>query len=433
MTERRAMEPFEAQFADRVRAYTNVATDRRIDALGVARTAMSSQRATGWSVGRLGAGLLGRRSAGVRWATAIVAVVLIGVVAITVQRRPFDTAGGPVPDVLRHSWQRPLPVAPGPDLWGSGFLSLAGGQLEYGREPGAGASRAAIAARGADTLVVTATAETIACAVGDVGAYRWAVEGKGTVMTLTTIDTDACAAREKAIAGAWVRSDLPPPAGPEATLPPGTHETSSFDPFGDPAVSGQLSYTVPDGWKIKEDQPASFMLHHLPESLQGQPSIDSFILLLARPAIAADFNKGAACGGPVSDAPGVGGGLDDLVAAIRARPGVVSTTPAAVTIGGYQGETLDLELATSWTGGCLTPDGPVVGMPLVHEAGSETGPGVGLGPDHPLRLILLDLTDGRTMAVAIFEIEPSQSSVFEAHVAEVMPIVESFEFHPPTP
>jgi hypothetical protein len=432
MTERRAIEPLETQFADRVRAYADVATNRRIDALAVARTAMSSQRATGWSQGRLGAGLLDRRPAGLRWATAFLVVVLIGVVAIAVQRRPFDTVGGPIPDVIRHAWQRPLPVAPGPDPFGSGFLSLASGQLDYGYEPGAGASRAAIAATGADTLVVTATAETISCAVGDVGAYRWLVEGKGTVMTLTAIGTDACAEREKALAGPWVRSDLPPPADSEATLPPGTYLTSSFDPFGDPARSSRLSYVVPEGWKVKVDESAVFVLHHLPDAVPGQTSTDTFLALFVQPRMAAELTDGATCG-PSDDAPGVGGGPDDLVTAIRARPGVISTPPATLTIGGHEGQMLDLQLAPSWTRGCRAPEGLVVGVPILHQAGSETGPVVVLAPDQPVRLILLDLADGRTMAVAIFDLGPSQPSQLEADLGEVMPIIESFEFHPPTP
>ena len=123
----------------------------------------------------------------------------------------------------------------------------------------------------------------------------------------------------------------------------------------------------------------------------------------------------------------------DLVAAIRARPGVVSTVPTAVTIGGYEGQLLDLRLAASWTRGCVAPEGPVVGVSVLRQAGSEPGPGVGLGPDHPVRLILLDLTQGRTMAIVIFEVEPSEPSVFQAHAAEVMPVVESFEFRTSTP
>jgi hypothetical protein len=437
------MDPFETRFADRVRTYTDIATERRIDALAISRTAMLSGRATGWSPSRIGSSLLGRRAGGDRWAVAFMAV-LIGVVGIAVlgrrsdpgigsQSTPAASTSGAIPDVLRHSWQRPVTFLPGQPSYPTAFLSLASGQLEFGPEPGAGASRASIRAADVDILEVTANVETTGCAVGDVGIYRYVLEGKDTVMTLTAIGADACAAREEALVGPWVRSDLPAPVDPEAPWPPGTYLTSSFDPFGDPARSGQLSYTIPVGWKVKDDEPAIFLLHHLPDATQGPPSFDSFTLLLARPAIAADFNKGATCDSLVGDAPGVGRGLDDLVAAIRARPGVVSTTPAAVTIGGYEGQVLDLELAPSWTGGCLTPDGPVVGMPLLHEAGSETGPGLGLQPDRPLRLILLDLTGGRTMAIAIFEIEPTERSMFEAHVAEVMPIIESFEFHPPTP
>lgn len=442
MTERRAMEPFESRFGDRVAAYTDRATERPIDALAISRTAMSSGRASGWLARRLGAGLLGWRIAGDRW-VVFTAVLLIGVVGFAVlgrrpdsgigsQPTPTASTGGAIPEVLRHSWQRPVMMLPGQVSYPTAFLSLARGQLEFGPEPGAGASKAAITVADVDILEVTATVETIGCAIGDVGIYRWFTEGKDTVLNLTAIGRDACEAREEALAGPWVRSDLPPPVDPAATLPPGRHQTASFDPFGDPALSGQLSYTVPQGWKVKEDEPATFLLHHLPDAPQSQPSTDSFILLQARPRMAADYSEGATCG-PVGDAPGVGGGPDELVAAIRARPGVVSTPPEAVTIGGYTGWSLDLQLATSWTGGCLTPDGPVVGVPLLQEAGSELVPGLGLGPDHPLRLILLDLTGRRTIAVAIFEMEPSQLSAFKAQVAEVMPIIETFEFHPPTP
>jgi hypothetical protein len=37
------------------------------------------------------------------------------------------------------------------------------------------------------------------------------------------------------------------------------------------------------------------------------------------------------------------------------------------------------------------------------------------------------------MAVVIFNFEPSQPDQFQQLVAEAMPIIESFEFHPPAP
>jgi len=442
MTERQAMEPFETQFADRARSYTDVAAGRQIDALGVARSAMASQRA-GWSAGRLGGGLIGRRIGGDRSVVALTAVLLIGVVGIAVlgrrsdsgiasQPSPSASTGGAIPDVLRHAWQRPLTMLPGQPSYPTAFLSLVSGQLEFGPEPGAGASRASIRAADVDIAEVTATAETRACAVGDVGLYRWSLEGKDTVMNLTAIGPDACAAREEALAGPWVRADLPPPVDPEAPLRPGTYQTSSFNPFGAPAQPGRLSYTVAEGWKVKEDEPGVFVLHHLPEADQGQTSTDTFLALFVQPRVAAELADGAPCG-PSGDAPGVGAGIADLVAAIKARPGVVTTASTALTMGRYEGQLLDLRLAASWTRGCVAPEGPVVGVPIVHQAGSGNGPGVGLGPNQSVRLILLDLTGGRTMAVVIFGIDPSQASPFEAHVAEAMPIIESLEFHPPTP
>ncbi len=287
--------------------------------------------------------------------------------------------------------------------------------------------RSAIKATGVDTLLATATAETTGCTIGDVGPYGWSIEGKGTVLTLTATGADACPAREQALSGSWVRSDLPPPAGLEATLAPGTHLTSSFDPFGDVGSPGRLSYTVPAGWQAPEDASATLGLQHLPGDAQGPPSM---IFLFARPGLAAEINDGEPCGA-FSDAPGVGHRVADIVAAIMARPGVVSAQPVSVTVGGYQGQMLDLRLAPSWTDGCIAPEGKAIGVPLIHVAGSPVGPSVGLGPDAPVRLILLDLTGGRTLAVAVACIGPSQPDQIAEQFAQAMPIINSFEFHPP--
>ena len=422
MTEPGAMEPFETQFADRVRAYTDVATDRRINALEVSRTAMSSPHVTRWR---------GWRSPGLGWAGAIVGVVAVGIVAVALQGRPSNTAGGPVPDVIRHSWQRPMAVDPDSIQYGSAFLSLVSGQIEFGREPGPGASKSAIAAAGIDTFAVTATAETLGCAIGDIGTYRWSLAGKDTVMTLATIGADPCAAREQALAGPWVRADLPPPANPEATLPAGTHLTTRFNPFGDEALPGRLSLTVPGGWKVKEDEVTTFLLHRLPDTAQSHPTTDTFVQLLAQPRMVANFSAGASCDSIGGPAPGVGSGIDDIVAAIVARPGVVSAPPAVVSIGGYEGRMLDLQLAPSWTGGCGSPDGLKVFVPLLEGSAPKAGPIIIV--DQPVRLILLDLRGGRTLVVAIYALGPSQPSALGEQLADVMPVVESFEFHPPSP
>jgi hypothetical protein len=442
MTEQQRTVAFENRFAGRVRAYTDPATERRIDPLATARAAMSRRRTTAWSPRWLGAGLLGRRIASAGWAGALVAVVLIALLGVAAlgrlsdapigpQSTPGPSGGGQIPDVLRHTWARPYAVAPGGDQWGSGFLNLANGLLEFGPDQDASAS-ASVSAMGPDALLVTATVDTTGCANGDVGTYRWSLKGKGTVLTLTAIDMDACAARESALVGEWVRSDFPPRNEAGETLAPGRHLTQNFDPFGKPGVSGQLSYTVPEGWKIKEDSASTFVMDHLPSGSAPPHSPVPFIALFAEPRMAADFTEGATCGS-ITDASGVGRAVDDIVAAIRARPGVVSTPPAAVTIGGYNGQLLDLSLAPSWTRACQTPDGPFITIPILRQAGTEPAPAVVVDPGHPVRLILLDLTEGRTLAVVVFNLEPSQPKAFEELLTDVMPIVESFQFHASTP
>jgi hypothetical protein len=228
-----------------------------------------------------------------------------------------------------------------------------------------------------------------------------------------------------------VRADLPlPPSG--EPLAPGTYLTAAFDPFGAPGATGQLSYTVPDRWKVKEDRAGAFLLHRLPAESSTQPSMDTLIHLFTQARLMADYTKGAICG-QSGEAPGVGRGVDDLVAAILARTGVVSTPPTAVNIGGYAGQMLDVHLAPTWTGRCQNPDGPIVAMPLLLGLESERSAGIGLVLDGPVRLILLDLSGGRTMAVAIFSGGRSQPSELEAQASEAMPVIESFEFHPPVP
>jgi hypothetical protein len=428
MTEERAVATFETRLADRSRAYTNRAAARPIDALEIARTAMSAGSVRRWSVRLPGATLLGPQFAVLTWALAAAAVVVVGVVGSGVLRRPIESPSGPIADVLRHAWQRPLPVAPDP-IWATAFLNLTADELGVGPESDA-ASRSAIAAVGLDTLVVTATAGTAGCASGDVGSYRWTLEGKGTFLTLTPVSPDACPSREKALTGPWVRADLPP--GPEPdVLAPGTHVTLTFNPFGDLAGSGRLSFTVPGGWNVKEDAATVFTLHHLPDAEPSGSSTDTFVVLFTQPRMAAEFAGEAICG-PGTDAPGIGSTVADLVAAIRTRPGVDSTTES-VTIGGYAGQMLDLQLAASWTGGCRAPEGLIAGVPIVRLGGTSLGPLVGLTPNHPVRLYLLDLADGRTLAVAIFSPEAVERSRFDEQMADVTPIVESFEFQAQTP
>jgi hypothetical protein len=303
--------------------------------------------------------------------------------------------------------------------------------MEFGSDVDAARSRTTIVAAGSDALIATATAETRGCRVGDAATYRWSLEGKDTVMTLTADGVDACVARERGLAGSWVRSDLP--VAPDGVpMQPGIHATAAFSPFEGPEATGQLTYIVGDRWKVKEDRAGIFLLHHLGGGVASDPSGDLFIHLFTQPRAAADYVNGATCG-PTTALAGAGITVDDLVAVIRARPGVVSTSPSRVVIGGYEGQLLDVHVAPSWTGGCRTPDGRVVALPLLVGSEFEMGAAVGIGPDGPVRLVVLDLTGGRTMAIAVFAGGPVEPSQLNAEAGEAMRVIESFQFHPPIP
>jgi hypothetical protein len=156
--------------------------------------------------------------------------------------------------------------------------------------------------------------------------------------------------------------------------------------------------------------------------------------VLAQPVMAMDLPNGTDCPSPADSAntPGVGKGRDELVAAIRARPSVVLTEATPVTVAGYPGLSLDLRLAPSWTGWCAEPGGGrLIATPILRQPDAHAL--VGLSSEAPfLRLILLDLGNGKTLAIVIAGITVSGSASFEEQADGAMPIVESFAIGPST-
>ena len=233
MRDQKTTDTFEARLADLIRTYTDEAAERPIDPVAVSRTAMASGRSTGWSTRGMGArgSVVSMAAAGppLRWRSSV------GVVGIAVWSRPSNSGIGPAPAPSPSSSPSPQASAVGPsptsfvtsgsDRCPSRLARISdraprpdGCAPRRGFQPDT-ALHSAVAAAGPDTLVATATAETTGCAVGDLGVYRWSLEGTDTFLTLTAVGADECAAREMALAGPWVRADLPSPSEGE-TLPP---------------------------------------------------------------------------------------------------------------------------------------------------------------------------------------------------------------------
>ena len=180
-----------------------------------------------------------------------------------------------------------------------------------------------------------------------------------------------------ACGGASLAPPTPAASGlPSVTpMPAGTYTSTGFQP--------PVTFTVPDGWVVTGDQPLYFALQPADNDLIG-------IHLFGDPLAA---SQDASC--PAAPEPGVGTTSSELAAWIRERPGLVVSTPTMATIGGLRGVGLDIALRADWTQACPFANG-VPSVPLINSPAIDHWVVVG---NERLRLYLLDLPDGGTIAV----------------------------------
>lgn len=183
------------------------------------------------------------------------------------------------------------------------------------------------------------------------------------------------------------------------TLVAGTYKTSSFDP--------RITYTVPDGWLNLEDLPGNFLL---------QMTDDVRCL-----GIYQNVRAPAECAEAWTE--GVGGTVEDLVGWYRAHPGLTTTEPENVNVGGLSGVFLDISLDPSWDVTCPYSEGQPV-VPFIIGNGTSELHHVIL-PGFKERIYLLEWNGGN---VAI-EVGPEGNSLDE-YLIEVLPIIESLSFGP---
>jgi hypothetical protein len=120
---------------------------------------------------------------------------------------------------------------------------------------------------------------------------------------------------------------------------------------------------------------------------------------------------------------GLGTSIAEVVAALAGDPRLLTTPPQAVTMGDRTGQTLDIQIASDWSGTCAWSDG----MPAVLIlSATDAGPAYGLRGPERARLIFLDVGE----SVVSIAISPSDASTFEAFLAQTTPIVDSMRFTP---
>jgi hypothetical protein len=205
---------------------------------------------------------------------------------------------------------------------------------------------------------------------------------------------------------AWMTCENPHGGACLGTLEAGTYSTSAFVPG--------LTYTIPAGWQNWSDLEGEVGYIAPGDSPQALDA-DSIVVFTS---VQADSRNCDTEAESISEQPGVAHTPEALAAEFQVRPGLVTTSPIAVTVGGLSGLVMDISMAPDWTGTCFYSTEPGVQL-MGGVAPSDFHHSVvgGLA----IRLYLLDRGDS-TLAIEIGDF--SGGANLDAYAA----IVEQFEF-----
>jgi hypothetical protein len=192
---------------------------------------------------------------------------------------------------------------------------------------------------------------------------------------------------------ASARPNCPNPEGQACLglLKAGTFATVEMTP--------PIAYTVPDGWQNFEDEPGNFLLVAPGYSLAGVNAGGSDFIGVYT-SVRAENRKCSTELEATSDEPGVAYTVKALTEEFMSRPGLVTTAPSNVSVGGLSGVMMDIHIADDWTGTCFYA--PPQGQKIVQLLGGRGGSSL----DHPIvtdlfmRLYLLEYAGG-TLAIEV--------------------------------
>jgi hypothetical protein len=334
---------------------------------------------------------------------------------------PVATAGAAIPSALQHRWNGPTRAVPGllpvPDFSG---VVLTADMLQFDAGvAGANAFLSSASVIATDQVRFELRTATARCVVGTIGIYTYALSAGGGYLTLTPV-ADACAARSAAIAGDWERSACQNPGMICLwDLEAGTHASGTFQPFV-PAAQwkysyGRLTYTVPAGWRNEEEDR---MMYVISKQDAGE---DKAIWLLSDEAA---HVQSTACPANAVDTK-VGRTPAALATWLGSLPGLATTSPQPVTIGGLSGLTLDVSVDPAWKHTCPSSGG-LPAVSLFADANPGVEHDVAVQGTTPIRFLLLDLGDGRSLLVFV---SAKDKATYDAFLPEAMSVIDTFAFH----
>jgi hypothetical protein len=162
----------------------------------------------------------------------------------------------------------------------------------------------------------------------------------------------------------------------EGALEPGEYRWT----FSDPTID----FDIPSsGWTWSYS--GGFKIIAGPTAVEGLDIADG-IYFLHDPTIATRDCED-------SSEPGVGRSVSDLVAWLETASGLVVSEPTPVTVGGFEGVQLDIEIDPEWRRTCFfSEDLPAV--PIIFSGAEAGGYHWTIVPGQSLRWFILDSEDG---------------------------------------
>ena len=202
-------------------------------------------------------------------------------------------------------------------------------------------------------------------------------------------------------------TSLPTTPIPHPPLPPGTYKSEVFET--------PLTYTVPEGWKMFEDEPGQFGLALLEN--------DGPCLCVWRDV------RAAAKSCVEEPEPGVGSSAADIVQWLAAQEGLDTSEPQPVTIGGLQGYVIDVWMSKDWTHACPFSNGNPTFPTLVGTSPLSDTVFWGAENGDSQRYYFLDLGENGADGNIAITVDVCCGAQWDERMKAVAPVIESFEFH----
>ncbi|HKY55081.1 MAG TPA: hypothetical protein VJM08_12280 [Anaerolineales bacterium] len=193
----------------------------------------------------------------------------------------------------------------------------------------------------------------------------------------------------------------------DALLPPGTYTSEKF--------VTPLTYTVPAGWVMYDDEPGQFEL-----ALENQ---DPYIYVW-RDVRAVGLNCSE------EPHPDVRASAADMAEWLATREGLDTSEPQPVNIGGLRGYMIDVHMSPDWTKACPFSDGEPTVPIITGTAPLSEHVFWGVTKDSSQRYYFLDLGENGSDENLVVTVEVCCGANWDEVMETVSPVIDSFVFAP---